>query len=536
MTTSLRRPAGSAGLILCSVLTLAGCSRASGPAPPPVAPAKKLPAIALGEKPAFPLKAHLESADIAAGKYKAAEFIDFGGDLFHTPFNGLDGVGVAVGPGGTKVNRFAPIGPTGPAVQTCGECHNTPFPSSAGLAHSSVSRDPDSDGKAPFNARSATSLYGDGIIQMLAEEMTEALQSLRDEAATAAKAAPGKPVMRDLVANGTKFGSIAATAAANGTVTFDVSKVQGVDPDLVVRPMDWKGDVTNLRTFSAVVSIRAMGMQPEEMVWRVPAGAKNPDLDGDGVVRELSVGDVTAMTVYMAALETPTEFSRLAALGHVQAPTSEQTALVDKGRAAFMSAGCATCHTPEMHLGHTKYEEPTARGNGNYYDHTIAAHDPNYDPKRPFTFDVLTDAFEPRLEADPKGGATVRLYGDLKRHAMGRLLADPAGPSDTLTSDLAPLKWDGKPVMIPADTFLTPELWGAGNTGPWLHDNRAGTLKEAVLLHGEDAPPAVGQPGRSEAQESRDAFKALAPADQEALIAFLTSLRTFALPERKDAN
>jgi CxxC motif-containing protein (DUF1111 family) len=188
-----------------------------------------------------------------------------------------------------------------------------------------------------------------------------------------------------------------------------------------------------------------------------------------------------------------------------------------------------------MHLGHTKYEEPTARGNGNYYDHTIAAHDPNYDPKRPFTFDILTDAFEPRLEADAKGGATVRLYGDLKRHVMGRLLADPAGPSDTITSDLAPLKWDGKPVMIPADTFLTPELWGVGNTGPWLHDNRAGTLKEAVLLHGEDAPPAVGQPGRSEAQESRDAFKALAPADQEALIAFLTSLRTFALP-RKDTE
>jgi len=115
MTTSLRRPAGSASLLVCFVLTLAGCSGASGPAPAPAAaPAKKLGAITLGEKPAFPLKAHLESADIAAGKYKAAEFIDFGADLFHTPFNGLDGVGVAVGPGGIKVNRFAPIGPTGP--------------------------------------------------------------------------------------------------------------------------------------------------------------------------------------------------------------------------------------------------------------------------------------------------------------------------------------------------------------------------------------------------------------------------------------
>ena len=484
--------------------------------------------------PAFPLKAHLESADIAAGKYTPKQFIDFGADLFHTPFNGLDGVGVAVGPGGTKVNRFVPIGPTGPIAQSCGECHNSPSPSSAGLEHSSLSRDPELDGKPPYNVRSVPSIYGGGIIQMLAEEMTEDLQALRDTAAAAAKASPGTPVVKDLASKGTKFGSIAATAAANGSVTFDVSKVQGIDPDLVIRPMDWKGDVANLRTFSAVVSLRAMGMQPEEMVWRVPAGATNPDLDGDGVVRELSVGDVTAMTVYMAALETPTEFARLAALGHVQPPTAQQTSLIDKGRVVFGEAGCATCHTPAMHLGHTKFEEPTARGNGNYYDHTIAAHDTNYDTKRPFTIDVLKDAYKPRLEGDPKGGATVRLYGDLKRHAMGRLLADPAGPSDTITSDLAPLKWDGTPVTIPADTFLTPELWGVGNTGPWLHDNRAGTLKEAVLLHGEDAPPAAGQPGRSEAQESRDAFKALVPADQDALIAFLTSLRTFSVPERED--
>ena len=124
-----------------------------------------------------------------------------------------------------KVNRFVPIGPTGPAVQTCGECHNSPFPSSAGLAHSSVSRDPDSDGKGPFNARSATSLYGDGIIQMLAEEMTEALQALRDEAAAAAKASPGTPVMRDLVAKGTKFGSIARHGCCRRH--RDVRRVEG---------------------------------------------------------------------------------------------------------------------------------------------------------------------------------------------------------------------------------------------------------------------------------------------------------------------
>jgi CxxC motif-containing protein (DUF1111 family) len=80
--------------------------------------------------------------------------------------------------------------------------------------------------------------------------------------------------------------------------------------------------------------------------------------------------------------------------------------------------------------------------------------------------------------------------------------------------DAEDLKYGGKLVKIPADVFLTAELWGVGNTGPWLHDNRAGTLREAILLHGEDAPPPPGSPERSEAQAARDGFKALSPSGQ----------------------
>jgi hypothetical protein len=49
-----------------------------------------------------------------------------------------------------------------------------------------------------------------------------------------------------------------------------------------------------------------------------------------------------------------------------------------------------------------------------------------------------------------------------------------------------------------------------------------------VLLHGEDAPPARGEPGRSEAQESRDAFVGLSDEAQGDLVALLLSLRTYA--------
>ena len=212
------------------------------------------------------------------------------------------------------MNRFVPIGPTGPNSTTCGECHNEPFPSSAGLAHSSVARDPEADGKPPFNVRSVRSLYGDGLMQMLAEEMTEDLQAARDKAAAAAKASPGKPAVGDLVAKGTKFGSIAATATPAGVVTYDVSKVAGVDPDLVVRAMGWKGDATLIRTITAGASFRAMGMQSEEILWKIPEAANTPDFDGDGVVRELSVGDVTGDD---GVLGDPADADRARAAGRV---------------------------------------------------------------------------------------------------------------------------------------------------------------------------------------------------------------------------
>ncbi|MCU0255872.1 MAG: hypothetical protein MUF60_03945, partial [Vicinamibacterales bacterium] len=431
---------------------------------------------------------------------------------------------------GSRVNRLAPPGPRGPHSQQCGECHNAPVAAAAGLAHSTVSEA--KKGKTEVNVRSVPSLFGNGIVQLLAQEMTEDLQAIRDEAASAAKAAPGTKVVRDLQSKGTRFGTIGATATADGQVTVDVSGLAGIDPDLVVKPMDWKGDAPLVRNITLGAAAGGMGMIGDEIVWKKAGAGKHPDTDGDGVGRELSVGDVTAMTIYSAAQETPVELARLVSLGHVKAPSAEEAARVEAGRLAFATVGCATCHTPEMVLRNTRFEEPTLRGNGHYYDAALAKLDPDYDPKRPFAFDILEDAEPPRAERRPEGGAIIRLYGDLKRHAMGRVLADPAGPSESFGADSQPVKIDGRPVMIPADHFLTPELWGVGNTGPWLHDNRAGTLREAILLHGEDTPPPAGAPGRSEAQDSRDAFLKQSQADQDAIVAFLLSLRTFS-PEKR---
>jgi hypothetical protein len=522
------------GGLACQKATPPSAEQAARPDAPGVTRVSKKFTVDLVEKPAFPLEKHLEQKDIGAGALQFAQLFDAGDKLFHTPYNGLDGVGMQHTVAGAPMPRFSvgPVkgSPVPVGVQSCGSCHATPFPAGAGLAHTRVFFDPDQNGLPPYDARSTISLFGNGVVQLVAEEMTEKLFAARDGAAAEAKAKPGTAVRQALLVNGVDFGAVTATADASGKVTYDVSEVRGVSPDLVVRPYGWKGQITTLRNFSVAAASFGMGMQAEEFVWRLPPAA-GPDPDGDGVTRELSVGDVTAMTIYNAAQEAPTDLAHVAALGSATAPDAAASGQIDRGRALFTQVGCASCHVPEMRLANTVFEEPTARGAGQFVDPFLAGKNAGYDTAHPVRFDLLKDSQAPRIEARPEGGAVVRLFGDLKRHEMGRRLADPA-PVAVLHVSLAPLQFEGKTVMVSASQYLTPELWGVGNTGPWMHDDRAGTLAEAITLHGEDSPPPAGQAGRSEAQEARDAFVKLSPDDQRALVAFLKSLVNFSSEEQ----
>ena len=62
--------------------------------------------------------------------------------------------------------------------------------------------------------------------------------------------------------------------------------------------------------------------------------------------------------------------------------------------------------------------------------------------------------------------------------------------------------------------FMTARLWGVADTAPYLHDGRATTLTEAIVLHGGDA------------QDARDAYLRLSSRQQRDVIRFLRSLKT----------
>ncbi len=483
-----------------------------------------------GEQPGFPLAEHVDQSLINLGAFPFPDLFFAGDELFEAEYNSLDGVGVLRLPDGTGLpGRFSRVPPgggrvTGPNGQSCQACHNTPFGTAAGEASSNVLQDPDRDGFPPFNTRNALSLFGSAALQRLAEEITEDLQRIRDEAG--ALATPTGPVVaRDLISKGISFGEIITNRVLpSGEVLFNTSNVRGVGPDLVVRPYGWKGNITTLRDFTRGASQNELGMEADELVAKDPFGRSDPD--GDGVTGEFSVGDITALTIYIGAQEIPQPRSLLVRAGLLPPPTGEESRLATEGEALFDQVGCTTCHIPELRLGDPVFEEPTRRGRNQYLDHDMDVETSGLDPDNPFRFSLVLEGDRPRLIPHPQGGARVSLYGDLRYHNMGRILSDPVA-TDVNGANGEPVIFDGAPLTVNPGVFLTAELWGVGNSGPWLHDGRAGSLMEAVLLHGEEDPPAPFDPERSEAQESRDAFVALDADQQLAVVEFLRSLLHF---------
>ena len=108
------------------------------------------------------------------------------------------------------------------------------------------------------------------------------------------------------------------------------------------------------------------------------------------------------------------------------------------------------------------------------------------------------------IESLPSSRGPVNAYTDLLLHEMGPDLADGIALGTPQPSSLS--------ASTSHLEFRTQPLWGVSLSGPWLHDGRAETLLEAILMHG------------GEAQAIRDAFAALSPAQQADVIEFLEHL------------
>jgi hypothetical protein len=117
----------------------------------------------------------------------------------------------------------------------------------------------------------------------------------------------------------------------------------------------------------------------------------------------------------------------------------------------------------------------------------------------------------PRLKENADHSIDVPLFSDLKRHNMGTNLSDPPPPAPSQGTDVLNINTS-------AQEYMTRPLWGVFDTGPWMHDGRAMTLKEAILMHGDRA-------SGSEAGPVIEAFEHMSASDQNAVVSFLATLR-----------
>ena len=405
-----------------------------------------------------------------------------GRQLFQRKFTRVEGSGPGFGDGAGDIDVDLAIGAG--LTDSCAACHGRPR-GAAGVGGDVVTR-PDS--------RDAPHLFGLGLKEMLADEITADLRAIRDAARTQA-VATGKPLVRRLASKGIGYGRI--RVAADGTV--DTSDVEGVDSDLRVRPFFAHGGTTSIREFVVGALKAEMGLamagDPDlaaAQTGRVvtPAGMV---LDGrldrveSAPQEEGDIGTVDQRTALVDYLE-------FYLLNYFKPAEGELTAEVRRGRKLFQQAECTTCHIANLQINR---------------DRRVADVDTAFDPDRGGFNRLFATA--KLLLANPEsiGQSLVAkrpalqpylvqdIYTDFKRHDVGPGFYERNYDGTTRTA------------------FMTLPLWGIGTTAPYGHDGRSVNLTEVILRHG------------GEAQRSRDAFAAMDSASRSAMLAFLESLTLF---------
>jgi hypothetical protein len=496
------------------------------------------PGSQVGREVAIPI--HLQDGEEFT--VSIPHLIQFGAQLFNAKFTIQEGAGRPLSKG-TGASISDPSSPlvfprnfdrlSSPDANSCSGCHNAPIAGAGGdrvtevfvlaqrfdhltLDHSDgiMTRGAvDESGKFvtmdnATNDRKTIGMNGSGFVEMLARQMTADLQAERDATL------PGGSTQ--LMSKGVSFGILMHIADG----TWNISRVQGLaapslstkgttPPSLIIRPLHQVGNVISIRQFSNNAFNHHHGMQSEERF------GLNADPDGDGFTNELTVADLTAVSMYQATLSVP---------GRVipNDPAVEQANLM--GEAVFNKIGCATCHAT---LPLTSSNNPGLAGQPgwicfepNPYNPATGPNSPNlqlghtnYPVSAPaLTVDLTSNMLPlPRLRAH-EGLVLVPAYTDLKLH-------DISATSDPKTDpECEPLDQNqpaGSPAFFAGNCkFITRKLWGFYNQGgAFMHHGKFTTAREAVEAHS------------GEALTSRKAFDGLSPGQQNDIIEFLKSLQ-----------
>jgi hypothetical protein len=417
-----------------------------------------------------------------------ARSIRRGRQLFQRKFTLMQGFGPRTHDG---IGDIAAEGAIGAGlIESCAGCHGRPR-GAAGFGGDVVTR-PDS--------RDAPHLFGLGLQEMLADEITKDLRAIRASARERAVQS-GRTIALPLESKGVRYGVI--RAHADGRI--DASGVRGVNSDLRVRPFFAQGGTTSIREFIIGALNDEMGLQAVDPITaqaRAGGRAVTPtgmvldgsldlvqgslatlaadDPDHDGIRNEIPASLVDHMEFYLFNYFKPASY--------------RQSATTQLGLTLMKQVGCTSCHVQNL-----KIER----------DRRVADVETVYDPKRAvlnglyatarlLVYEEDDGSGHPTIKRPMQGSFVVRnFFADMKRHDLGPAFHER--------------NYDGSITK----EFMTEPLWGVGSTPPYGHDGRSINLREVILRHG------------GEAQSSRNAFAALPELGKLAVLEYLSSLVIF---------
>ena len=438
-------------------------------------------------------------------KRDPARSIRRGRQLFQRKFTIAEGVGPrvnAMSNGEITAQRALGAG----LADSCAACHGRPR-GAAGFG-GDVNTFPDS--------RDAPHLFGLGLIEMLADEMTADLREIRENAVIQAtnpstrangryrprKNADGSVTLR-LRTKGIDFGRI--TAKRDGTV--DTSAIEGVDEDLRVRPFFHQGATATIREFIIGALNDEMGLQAWDPVLCAVTDPQNPqfmlspagfmfdpetdtfsrpptcdvrdDADLDGVGGEIDPALVDHLEFYLLNYFKPGQY--------------RVSNRARRGLDLMRSIGCTSCHAQDLTIER---------------DRRVADVETRYDRERGIFNDLFAEA-STRFQTVDDGNANplvlpaeesfvVRnVFTDLKRHDLGPAFHERDFDGTRITE------------------HVTEPLWGVGSTAPYGHDGRSINLDAVIRRHG------------GEAAQSARAYRRLGERNQSMIIDFLQTLVLF---------
>ncbi len=223
----------------------------------------------------------------------------------------------------------------------------------------------------------------------------------------------------------------------------------------VVGRFGWKCQESTLLAFSADAELNEMGVTNRFFTTDIAPGGNQATLiqaEPDGVT-PTTLQDLPANPALPESPTNKDDIARFTDFLQLNAPPPvvPLTPQAQRGQALFAAVNCIACHKPSMQTGPS----------------TVSA----------------ALAFQ-----------NVPLYSDLLLHRMGAL-------ADGIAQAAAQ-----------PDEMRTAPLWGLRARSPFLHDGRASTILQAILMHD------------GEARTIRDRFANLSEVQKNAIIAFLESI------------